>query len=106
MFKFKNNLFRKIGLLLSVAFTDSYSFAQEKYSPPQEEITWAKQFSGISGPGFAVEGEGLGGWRSRSDGVYYQGSRPRPEYNLKPFVSKDKIGEWYNKWEEVWKNRY
>lgn len=42
-----------------------WAFAQEDiYIAPQEQIEWAKQFSGVSGPGMPVEGDGRGGWRS------------------------------------------
>lgn len=50
------------------------------YVAPAEEIRWARQFSGVSGPGRPVEGDGRGGWRSGSDGVAYVGCHPRPEY--------------------------
>ena len=50
------------------------------YVASPEEISWAKQFTGISGPGRPVEGDGRGGWRSGTDGVIYYGNHPRPEY--------------------------
>ena len=52
-----------------------WAFAQEDiYIAPQEQIEWAKQFSGVSGPGMPVEGDGRGGWRSGTEGVVWQSS--------------------------------
>ena len=56
--------------------------AQRNIIPTPEEEAWAKQFSGVSGPGMLVTGNGWGGWRSGSDGVAYSGPNPRPEYNM------------------------
>ncbi|MCC8089571.1 MAG: hypothetical protein LIO79_09990 [Rikenellaceae bacterium] len=36
-------------------------YGQEKYLPSEEDIKWAKQFAGISGPGMLVTGNGYGG---------------------------------------------
>ena len=58
------------------------ALAQDVYDPPQAEKDWAMQFDGTSGPGRPVEGYGLGGWRSGTDGVRYQGAHPKPEYSL------------------------
>ncbi|WP_437919922.1 family 43 glycosylhydrolase [Sphingobacterium sp. LRF_L2] len=58
------------------------TFAQKKFIPTEEEIRWAKQFLGISGPGRPHEGDGRGGWRSGTDGVKYSGDYPREEYDL------------------------
>ena len=72
---------KKMFLLIAGLLFAFPSFAQEEtYTAPAEEIAWAKQFSGISGPGEAVEGDGRGGWRSGSSGVMYYGNNPRPEY--------------------------
>lgn len=72
---------KKMSLLIAGLLFAFPSFAQEEtYTAPAEEIAWAKQFSGISGPGEAVEGDGRGGWRSGSSGVMYYGNNPRPEY--------------------------
>ena len=46
------------------------------------DTTFAKQFDPVSGPGFPVEGNGYGGWRSGSKGVMYMGSHPKPVYDL------------------------
>ena len=39
-------------------------------------------YSGVSGPGLPVEGDGSGGWRSGSDGVKYQGRHPKPYFKV------------------------
>lgn len=53
---------KKMSLLIAGLLFAFPSFAQEEtYTAPAEEIAWAKQFSGISGPGEAVEGDGRGG---------------------------------------------
>lgn len=48
---------------------------EESYKAPKDEI-----FQGTSVPGFPVEGNGWGGWRSGTGGVAYYGNSPRPEY--------------------------
>ena len=35
-------------------------FAQTEFVPSQKEVEWAKQFSGISGPGCPIVGDGWG----------------------------------------------
>jgi beta-xylosidase len=39
-------------------------------------------YSGISGPGLPVEGNGEGGWRSGSEGVSYAGIHPKPYFHI------------------------
>lgn len=39
-------------------------------------------YSGWSGAGEAVRGDGLGGWRSGREGVRYKGSEPKPGWHL------------------------
>ena len=39
-------------------------------------------YSGISGPGLPVEGDGSGGWRSGPNGVTYQGNHPKPYFHI------------------------
>ncbi len=39
-------------------------------------------FSGISGPGEPVSGDGSGGWRSGKEGVRYKGPHPKPGWQL------------------------
>jgi hypothetical protein len=39
-------------------------------------------YSGWSGPGEPVRGDGLGGWRSGREGVRYQGPHPKPGWQL------------------------
>ncbi len=56
--------------------------AQETYIPAPKDTIWARQFQPISGAGKKVSGDGLGGWRSGTDDVRYQGDNPRPEYDL------------------------
>jgi beta-xylosidase len=41
-------------------------------------------YSGVSGPGVPVVGEGMGGWRSGSTGVLYQGLHPKPYFTVLP----------------------
>lgn len=70
----------KHAIILLILILPFWGKAQESYVPPQEEIDWALQFSGISGAGLPVVDDGWGGWRSGSDGVSYTGPNPRPEY--------------------------
>ncbi|HVU18532.1 MAG TPA: family 43 glycosylhydrolase [Candidatus Didemnitutus sp.] len=42
----------------------------------------ADVYGGWSGAGEAVQGDGLGGWRSGRDGVRYKGSWPKPGWHL------------------------
>lgn len=42
----------------------------------------ADAYSGISGPGEPVTGNGLGGWRSGRDGVRYKGPHPKSTWQL------------------------
>lgn len=80
--------FRKIVLLIIVLLVASRLTGQNvpvhlsdsAYVPLAEEIVWARQFRGISGAGHPVTGDGLGGWRSGSNGVAYEGIYFRPEY--------------------------
>jgi beta-xylosidase len=39
-------------------------------------------YSGVSGPGLPVEGNGGGGWRSGSSGVTYAGNHPKPYFKV------------------------
>ena len=80
MFSFNSSFGRSLLLVVNCLFS-CWAFAQEDiYIAPQEQIEWAKQFSGVSGPGMPVEGDGRGGWRSGTEGVVYYGNHPRPEY--------------------------
>ena len=45
-------------------------------------ITQPDTYSGISGPGEPVTGDGLGGWRSGNEGVRYKGPHPKPGWQL------------------------
>ena len=80
IFSFNSSFGRSLLLLVNCLFS-CWAFAQKDiYIAPQEQIEWAKQFSGVSGPGMPVEGDGRGGWRSGTEGVVYCGNYPRPEY--------------------------
>lgn len=80
MFSFNSSFGRSLLLVVNCLFS-CWAFAQEDiYIAPQEQIEWAKQFSGVSGPGMPIEGDGRGGWRSGTEGVVYYGNHPRPEY--------------------------
>lgn len=80
MFSFNSSFGKSLLLVVNCLFS-CWAFAQEDtYIAPQEQIEWAKQFSGVSGPGIPVEGDGRGGWRSGTEGVVYYGNHPRPEY--------------------------
>ena len=80
MFSFNSSFGKRLHLVVNCLFS-CWAFAQEDtYIAPQEQIEWAKPFSGVSGPGIPVEGDGRGGWRSGTEGVVYYGNHPRPEY--------------------------
>ncbi len=51
---------------------------------PAEPLSVSQKdtYSGISGPGAPVQGDGLGGWRSGKDGVRYKGPNPKPGWQL------------------------
>jgi xylan 1,4-beta-xylosidase len=42
----------------------------------------ARYYSGVTGPGEPVVGDGGGGWRSGRDGVRYKGPHPKPGWHL------------------------
>ena len=70
-------------VLVSVLLAVSTSFfGQNRFVPSEADVVWAKQFSGVSGPGLPVVGNGHGGWRSGADGVKYSGMHPKPEYDF------------------------
>ena len=48
------------------------------FVPPPPFTSPANVYSGISGSGRPVVGDGAGGWRSGADGVHYQGPNPKP----------------------------
>lgn len=71
--------------LLNIAiclFSINNLSAQDKFVPSKEDVKWAMQFSGTSGPGIPVKGDGKGGWRSSANDVKYSGLNPKPEYDL------------------------
>lgn len=98
MFSFNSSFGRSLLLVVNCLFS-CWAFAQEDiYIAPQEQIEWAKQFSGVSGPGMPVEGDGRGGWRSGTEGVVYYGNHPRPEYqegNLRMCTGSAVEKDWY-----------
>ena len=51
-------------------------------TPVPLSISQVDTYSGISGPGEPVQGNGLGGWRSGSGGVQYKGPHPKPGWQL------------------------
>ncbi len=65
---------------LMLLCSSSLSAQEEGYIAPAEEISWAKQYAGTSGPGRLVTGDGRGGWISGAYGVRYIGPNPLPEY--------------------------
>lgn len=76
------NIFSKAAtVVMALALTQQVS-AQDGFVPSKEQMEWAQQFSGISGPGHPVTGDGWGGWRSGVSGVKYAGPHPKPEYDL------------------------
>lgn len=80
---------KKLFIFTLMSLFAMTGFCQEEgYKAPKDEIEWARKFQGTSGPGFPVEGNGWGGWRSGTGGVAYYGNSPRPEYeklDLKDF---------------------
>jgi xylan 1,4-beta-xylosidase len=76
------------SLVLTVFFVKS--FAQnsndEKNSKPQlippPFTSPAEVYAGTSGAGYTTDGDGSGGWRSGSEGVYYKGKNPKKGWLL------------------------
>src|SRR5574344_1837118 len=64
------------------------SLKDSAYLAPLEEIEWAHQFRGFSGPGRPVVGDGRGGWRSGAQGVAYKGVYSRPEYDTTQVITQ------------------
>lgn len=71
----------KINVLLLFTFCILIIDAKGQF-PSSADVTWAKQFDSISGPGTKVIGDGRGGWVSGSSGVSYKGLNPKPSYKL------------------------
>lgn len=73
-------------LLLNVIFLALTSIlaAQELNTQtiPSPFTSPADVYSGVSGAGSKVVGDGSGGWRSGSDGVYYKGANPKKGWRL------------------------
>jgi beta-xylosidase len=62
------------------ALAQAQQLAEQVIPPPFTSP--AKDYSGISGPGGKVIGDGSGGWRSGRDGVLYKGPHPKPGWHL------------------------
>ena len=56
--------------------------AAPSFVPPPPFTSPANVYSGISGPGKPVRGDGHGGWRSGPEGVRYQGPDPKPGWTV------------------------
>jgi len=67
-----------VAALLNVA--DDRRTAAQTIPPPFTSP--AQNYSGISGPGVPVVGNGAGGWRSGREGVRYKGPSPKPGWQL------------------------
>ncbi len=78
---FKNK-FILIGLFLLAA---NFIFAQDNKTQtiPLPFTSPANIYSGVSGAGKKVLGDGGGGWRSGAEGVVYQGANPKLGWSLK-----------------------
>jgi xylan 1,4-beta-xylosidase len=63
------------------AATPSATTPQISSAAPPPFTSPADVYSGISGPGRPVLGDGRGGWRSGSEGVIYSGPNPKPGWN-------------------------
>jgi beta-xylosidase len=64
----------------STAATDKYAPAASMAAVQISDFHTIYPYSGVSGPGLPVEGDGSGGWRSGSAGVTYQGNHPKPYF--------------------------
>lgn len=61
--------------------------AHQQQNPPSPPVappftSPAQVYSGISGPGEPVIGDGSGGWRSGREGLRYKGPHPKPGWQL------------------------
>jgi hypothetical protein len=63
-------------------FFDIYSPTNSTAATQVADFHAIYPYSGISGPGLPVEGDGAGGWRSGSAGVLYQGNHPKPYFKV------------------------
>ena len=67
------------------------TFSQTKPNFTPEQIEAIKNSCvGVSGPGKPVGGNGVGGWRSGTDGIMYNGPYPLPNY--KPMAANKTSG--------------
>jgi xylan 1,4-beta-xylosidase len=64
------------------AFAQTNAAAEKPETKPPPPFTSPAEFySGISGAGEPVVGEGRGGWRSGASGVLYKGAHPKPGWD-------------------------
>jgi xylan 1,4-beta-xylosidase len=63
-------------------FFDQYAPGNSLAPSQVKDFHTIYPYSGVSGPGFPVVGEGLGGWRSGTAGVTYQGLHPKPYFKV------------------------
>lgn len=76
-----------LGVICTFVFA-AISTAQEPTKQSQQTIpppftSPAEIYSGISGTGAPVVGDGSEGWRSGAEGVVYQGANPKKGWSLK-----------------------
>jgi xylan 1,4-beta-xylosidase len=73
-----------IASCLAILVSAVSSVAQESKTQtiPPPFTSPAEIYSGVSGPGSPVRGDGSGGWRSGSQGVAYQGAHPKTGWSL------------------------
>jgi beta-xylosidase len=75
--------FAVVAIAMAIAHTQSPApqpATQTAVPPPFTSA--AQYYSGVSGPGTPVTGDGSGGWRSGRDGVLYKGANPKPGWKL------------------------
>src|SRR5205085_2834301 len=72
-----------VGLMVLLLATSGAQEVQRVSQPETQPFTSPSRFySGISGPGERVAGDGSGGWRSGREGVRYKGPHPKPGWQL------------------------
>jgi xylan 1,4-beta-xylosidase len=63
------------------AMSPATSASANSSAPPPPFTSPADVYSGMSGAGKPVMGDGRGGWRSGSEGIIYGGPNPKPGWN-------------------------
>jgi xylan 1,4-beta-xylosidase len=56
-------------------------------TPPPPFTSSAETYSGISGPGSPITGDGSGGYTSGQNGVQYSGPNPKPGWKINPKIA-------------------